>query len=111
MAEQGANSDELYLLETCGASAYIDDGSGGRLRVRRVVSGAIYGEIGFFLGTPRTATIVTDMPGSVYILSREQYQAMEKEAPDLIARFQRHLLGLSIERLLFTTQTLSTVMR
>lgn len=111
LAEQGDQSDELYLLESCGASAYIEDGNGGRLRVRRVASGAIYGEIGFYLGTPRTASIVTDDAGAVYILTREQYQAMEHEAPELIARFQRYLLGVSIERLLFTTQTLSTVMR
>ena len=111
LAQQGEKSDALYLLESCGASAYIDDGSGGRLRVRRVASGAIYGEIGFYLGTPRTASVITDEAGAVYILTREQYQAMEQKAPDLIARFQRYLLGLSIERLLFTTQTLSTVMR
>ena len=111
LANQGDASSELFLLESCGASAYIEDGQGARLRVRRVDAGAVYGEIGFFLGSPRTATIIVDNPGQVFVLTKQNFTRLEQEHPEVISRLQRYLLDASIERLLFTTQTLGTVMR
>lgn len=111
LSKQGDESKELFLLESTSASAYINDENGSQLRVRRASSGTVYGEIGFFYGTPRTATIVTDEPGRVYVLTHGALSSMEKEQPEIAARFEKYLLSLSIERLFLTTQTLMTILK
>ena len=63
LTEQGDKSLELFLLDDTSASAYVKDELGNRLRVRRTNAGTIYGEIGFYLGIPRTATVVADRAG------------------------------------------------
>ena len=108
---QGDDSDELFLLDDTSASAYIIDELGNRLRVRRTGAGTVYGEIGFFLGTPRTASIVADKAGRVYVLSKSALEFMQKKDPDLVAQFQQYMLRMSVERLFLTTQTLKTVLR
>ncbi len=108
---QGDDSDELFLLDDTSASAYIIDELGNRLRVRRTGAGTVYGEIGFFLGTPRTASIVADKAGRVYVLSKSALESMQKKDPDLVAQFQQYMLRMSVERLFLTTQTLKTVLR
>jgi SulP family sulfate permease len=80
---QGALSDDLYFLEAGAASVYLELAGGGRVRVRRFGAGTMIGEIGFHLGTPRTATVVADTPSTLLKLSRAalgRLEASDREA-------------------------------
>ncbi len=62
----------------------------GELRVQthgheiaRLQPGTVVGEGAFFSGQPRSATIVASMPGVVWSLSWERYQAMSHRYPKL----------------------------
>jgi SulP family sulfate permease len=78
---QGAVADDLYFLESGSASVYLafGDGGGRQVRVRRFGAGTMIGEIGFHLGTPRTATVVADEPCTLLKLSRAALQRLEAE--------------------------------
>ena len=109
LTEQGMISSEMYFLESCSASAYLRTPTGRVRRVRRSSRGTIFGELGFFLEAPRTASVVVDEPGLVYVLRREQLDRMEREAPEVAAGLNRYLAQLLSERLMLTTRTLRAV--
>ena len=81
IASIGEESDEVFFLETCTASAYIIDSHGIERRVSGAGRGAIYGEIGFFLGIPRTAIVRVDSDGELYSLKHTALAEMEREEP------------------------------
>lgn len=106
----GEESDEVFFLETCTASAYIIDAQDIERRVSGAGRGAIYGEIGFFLGIPRTAIVRADTQGQVYSLNRTSLAKMEREEPELASAVTRYLAKTVTERLVNTTQLLRTIL-
>jgi SulP family sulfate permease len=103
-------SDKVFFLESCTASAYIIDSNKVERRVSGAGRGAVYGEIGFILGIPRTALVRTDTEGEIYSLSRDALQEMEKEEPELAAALMRYLAETVTERLASTTSSLRAVL-
>lgn len=110
LTREGAESTELFFIETVAASAYIARSDGSRIRVRTTEQGTVYGELGFYLSTRRTATIQTDNEGTVYVLSQEALKRLEKEHPETAAGLHRFMARLLSERLLNTTQTLRAML-
>jgi len=110
LTDIGEESDEVFFLETCTASAYIIDSSGKERRVSGAGRGAIFGEIGFFLGIPRTALVKADSDGEIYSLSSDALAQMEREEPELAAAITRYLAQVVTERLVNTTQSLRAVL-
>ena len=110
LCQVGEDSNEVFFLETCTASAYIIDSRGQERRVSGAGRGAIYGEIGFFLGIPRTALVRADTDGALYSLTRASLAAMEREQPEMAAIIIRNLARVVTERLVNTTQSLQSVL-
>ncbi len=106
LARQGDLSDELFFLETCAASAYIETESGESHRVRHTTRGTVFGELGFYLRIPRTASVITDDAGEIYVLDRAALLRMEEDDPAVAAGLNRYMAMLLSERLMFTTRTL-----
>jgi len=110
LANIGEESDTVFFLETCTASAYIIDSHNIERRVSGAGRGAIFGEIGFFLGIPRTAIVRADTDGDVYSLSTSALSEMEKEDPELATAITHYLAQVVTERLVNTTQSLRAVL-
>jgi len=70
----------------------------------------VVGEVGLYLGTPATATVVADRQGVVYRLTVEALGRMEAEVPDLAAAFHKFMAGHLSERLASTTELLQSMM-
>jgi SulP family sulfate permease len=110
LATQGDPSDEMFLLQSCTASVYLDTGSGQRHRIRRAGSGTVFGEVGFYLGTPRTASVVVDKGGELYVLSQEANARLEQEHPHIAAAMHKFMIRVITRRLQLTTTTLQAVL-
>lgn len=106
---QGDKASELYFLETCSASAFLRTSTNQLRRVRRSNRGTVFGELGFYLEIPRTASVVIDTPGLVYVLHRDALKRMEERDPEVAAELNRYMARLVSERLMFTTRTLRAV--
>ena len=106
----GEESTEVFFLESCTASAYIIDSHNIERRVSGAGRGAIYGEIGFFLGIPRTALVKADSTGEVYSLSSASLKEMEREDPEIASAITLYLAQVVTERLVNTTQSLRAVL-
>jgi SulP family sulfate permease len=83
----GAASDTIELVAS-GSVAVMVPGLGGRtVRVRRMTGRTVVGEMGFFRGLPRAASVVAEGPAVVYVMSRAGYARLIAEEPELCARF------------------------
>jgi SulP family sulfate permease len=69
------------------------------------------GEIGFYLGTLRSASVIADKPGTAFRLSREALTRMEAERPEFAAALHQFMAEMLAERLLHITQTFETVIQ
>ena len=110
IAEYGEDSDELLFLQGCSASAYIIDQRGKERRLAGANMGTVFGEIGFFLNIPRTATVRADSNGFIYSLSKKALIEMEKNDPELAQAITKHIIMIVAERLVSTTASLRSIM-
>jgi sulfate permease, SulP family len=110
LAKQGEPSDSMFLLETCTASVYLDTESGKLHRIRRAGSGTVFGEVGFYLGGARTASVIIDEGGELYVLHQEANQRLEAEHPHIAAALHKFMISVITRRLQLTTTTLQAVL-
>jgi CRP-like cAMP-binding protein len=80
------------------------------MRIRRTGSGTLVGEVSFYLGTRRTALVITNDLCKAYSLTAAALKRMEAERLELAAALHRFIADLLAERLLRTTQTLEAVL-
>lgn len=110
LAAQGEPSNEMFLLHTCTASVYLDTNSGSKHRIRRAGAGTVFGEVGFYLGTPRTASVIIDTGGELFVLSQAANTRLEQEHPQIAAALHKFMIRLITRRLQLTTTTLRAVL-
>jgi SulP family sulfate permease len=110
LMRQGEESGDLYFVERGDVSVYLKPASGETLRIRRTGPGTVLGELGFYLGTPRSASVIAENTGKAYRLTAASLERMEREHPALAAAMHRFIADLLAERLLRTTRTLEGVL-
>jgi SulP family sulfate permease len=110
LIKQGEAARDLFFLEQGDVSVYLRPAAGEMVRIRRTGPGTVLGELGFYLNTPRTASVIADGAGKAYRLSAEALGEMEDRHPALAAALHRFMADLLAERLLRTTQTLEAVL-
>lgn len=99
---EGAQSDHLLVLADgrCRAVA----AGGGTLR--RFLPGAIIGEIAYYAGGARTATVLAETPGVAIRIGADALARMERERPADAAAFHARLATALARRLAATTRLL-----
>ncbi len=110
LARQGDASDEMFLLQSCTASVYLDTSSGRKHRIRRAGAGTVFGEVGFYLGTLRTASVIVDTAGELFVLSQTANARLEHEHPHIAAALHKFMIRVITRRLQLTTTTLQAVL-
>jgi SulP family sulfate permease len=108
LIRQGEPSQDLYFVEDGQVTAVLEREGGPPIRLQ-TMGGGVVGEIGFYLGYNRTASIIVDVPGKIYRLSREGMQQMEKENPRAAANLHRLIVHLLAERVAHLVNTVDTL--
>ncbi|MFM2065703.1 MAG: hypothetical protein RLZZ584_612 [Pseudomonadota bacterium] len=72
--------------------------TGQMLRVRRITTHTVVGEMGFVRRAERTATVSSDGPAIYYTLSRASFERLRRERPDLAHAFDDFLLRTMADR-------------
>lgn len=96
---QGEASNEIYVIETGQATVLLKLPDGQDLRLWTMEPGVWVGELGFYRGIPRTASVVADEAVTVYALSRTGLERMQAEDAELAAAFHEMLARVLAERL------------
>lgn len=97
LIKQGEPSHDLYFVQDGQVTAVLEKEEGDPVRLE-TMGGGVVGEIGFYLGYHRTASIIVDVPSRVYCLSRERLLQMENENPQAAAHMHRLIVHLLSER-------------
>lgn len=108
---QGDPADSIDFIAQGNLAIEIDDGSGKRLRVRRLATHSIVGEMGFFRQQSRSATVVADGPAVIFTLDRKNFERMLADDPKLAASFYEFVIHVLADRLEFANREITILAR
>jgi len=108
---QGDESDSMYFVESGQLTAKLAVETGKFIRLRGMGPGTVVGEIGLFLNSPRTATVVATQPATLYRLSADRLKEMEAQDPDLASILQRWIMNLLGARLNDQNRTIEALLK
>jgi SulP family sulfate permease len=106
---QGEMSDDMYLIESGEATAWLELEGGARRRLRTMGSGTVVGESGMYLRAKRSATVMTNGPSILYRLSNESLARMTADAPHVAAAFHQFVARLLAERMVHATKAVQKI--
>lgn len=96
---EGEPADEIDLVAAGRLVVTLGDGTPQVRRVRSISTHTVVGEMGFFRHAARSATVSSDGPALLYTLTRENFERMLAERPDLAAAFYECLLRTLADRI------------
>jgi SulP family sulfate permease len=76
-----------------------------------MAGGNVVGEIGMYLGMPRTTAVVSDTPCLVYRLSVAALAQMRAADPDLAAAMHARIATVMAKRLIHTVHVLGAALK
>ncbi len=107
---QGDPPDAIYFIERGLATAQLELPDKRTIRLRTMRCGTIIGEVGLYLRSERTATVLTVEPSTLYRLSADSIQRMENQDPEIAAMLHKWIARLMAERLAENNTTLAAMM-
>jgi SulP family sulfate permease len=110
LIRQGDAPQGLYLVERGVVTASLEREDGQLLRLRKMGPGSIVGEMGLYLGSAATATVMAREPTTIYYLSADALQRMEAEAPEVAEVLHRYLVQVLGERLARANVTIQAML-
>jgi MFS family permease len=80
VVRQGDPGDKFYAI--AGGTAEVDVAIDGRTKTRQLGQGDYFGEIALLQNVPRTATVRALDPLTTYVLSREDFEELQRRAAE-----------------------------
>lgn len=114
LMRRGESPDNLYVLISGQLTAQHEqtDAPGREpLRLSTQRGAQVVGEIGFYLGQPRSADVIADEPSVVYRLSAEALRRMELHDPQLASELHRLIVRQLAGRVTHLTDAVSALAR
>jgi len=96
---EGEPADTVDLVAEGNLMVDISKRGGGLLRVRRITTHTMLGEMGFVRRSARTATVSSDGPATLFTLTREEFARMRLERPDLSDAFGDFVMRTLADRI------------
>lgn|GEM_PF-446922 len=96
---QGDSSDAMYFVESGRLDVELESPDGRIIRLKKVGPGAVFGEMGIYTLSPRSATIRAAEKCVLYRMTLRKLDAIETRAPRLVTAINRFLVNLLSERL------------
>jgi len=108
---QGDSPGALYFLENGLVTAQLEIWGEEPRRLNTMSSENMVGEIGFYLGSKRNASVITETPATLYRLTTEALSKMESQDPEAAALFHKYIAYAMAEKLSHLMSTIETLMR
>jgi len=99
LIKQGDASNDLFFIQSGLLSVEFEASNGKKERLRSVQGGATVGEVAFYLGGLRSASVKAEIPCTVYRLTTKTLGKIQHEDPELAAMLHEWLGRLLAERL------------
>jgi sulfate permease, SulP family len=111
IVQQGDDPDDIYFVESGQVTAQLDRDNQAPIRLETMRGGQVVGEIGFYLGVQRTASVVADEPSVIYRLSMARLRQLERENPETAVTFHNLIACLLAERASHLIKTADALLR
>ena len=105
LIREGDTPDFIYFVQSGQVTVQLEAQGKEPIRLETMYSGRTVGEIAFYLGTQRTASVIADLDTVVYSLSISDLKNMETADPEAANLFHRINVLLLSERVMHTTRT------
>jgi SulP family sulfate permease len=96
---KGDVSESLYLVESGKIAVLLEIGPGRNIRLQTMGSGTVLGEMGLYTKKPRSASAVAEEPSSLYCLSRDSFNKMQAEDPEIALSFHQFVVCSLADRI------------
>ncbi len=104
--EHGQRPSGLYFVASGHVSVILAYENGRTLRLRGAGPGTIYGEMSHYAETTASASLITDVPTTLHLLTHEALKQMEHEMPALSVALHKYVAKVLSKRLAATTTQL-----
>jgi SulP family sulfate permease len=111
LIREGDAPDFIYFVQSGQVTAQLESPGKNPVRLETINSGRTVGEIAFFLGTRRSASVVANQNSVVYSLSMEDLSRMEATDPESANVFHRLSVILLSQRVMHLTHTVRALER
>jgi sulfate permease, SulP family len=111
LIREGDAPDHLYVLASGQLTAQREQPGRESLRLQTQRGVQVVGEIGFYLGQPRSADVIADETSVVYRLSAEALQRMERHDPALASVLHQLIVRLLAGRVTHLTDSVDALQR
>jgi SulP family sulfate permease len=111
LIHQGESPGAVYFLEKGMVTAHLETAGEEPLRLNTLSSENLVGELGFYLGSKRNASVVTDTPTTLYRLTTDALSEMEANDSEAAALFHKFIAQIMAEKLSHLMTTVETLMR
>lgn len=82
---QGEIGDKFYLIGSGSFSVHVKKGFSGAQKVADLSDGAFFGEMALVSDMPRTATVIAESPGELFILYKKDFKKILLSNPKISA--------------------------
>ncbi len=110
IVHQNDEPDSLYFIESGRVDIQLDLDHHKPVRLRSMRAGTVVGEVGFYLGRPRSASIVVAEKGVFYQLTRDALYKMSEDDPEAASSFHVFIACIVSERLSATNHMLEALL-
>jgi len=104
---QGEKSMDLYFIESGRITVTLELNDGTSKRLRSLSAGTIIGEMSFYLGIPRSGTVIAEKPCVLHKLSARAFGRIEAENRELAFALHKYIVSVLAERLAHANERLS----
>ena len=110
LMRRGDPPTEMYFVEEGMVTAQLETEDGQIVRLRSMRGGTTVGEMGLYMGIPRTADVIASRSSLVYRLSAEALERMRKDDPEVAALLHEWIARQLAERLAASNRTIEALM-
>lgn len=111
LMREGDPPTDMYFIEAGLVTAQLEMPDGQTVRLRGMRGGTTVGEMGLYLNSPRTASVIASRPSIVYRLSADSLKAMREQEPEVAALLHEWIARLLAERVATSDRTIEALMQ
>jgi len=100
----------LYFLESGRITVQMQNEAGQVVRLRTGGPGTVVGELGLYLRSPSTASVITEQESVFYRLTAAALTRMEEDDLEIAAAFHKFMVHRLGRRLIYTNRSLQALM-
>ena len=100
----------LYFLESGKVTVQMRNEQGQIVRLRTGGPGTVVGELGLYLRSPSTASVITEQQSVFYRLTADALTRMEEKDLEIAAAFHKFMVHRLGQRLIYTNRSLQALM-